>query len=310
MKAVGEAIKASIKKRLDKTPDEVYNIYKDGERDKLLSHPMRTGRVGMCRTTKTTLSYLSYFKDTLIPKVDEIANKFNLPKLNFVLAGGSIRDMLVGVTPKDYDVFVDLDLFEGDYTEAEDAFDIFVAELEGMSGNGTTYLMEPKNANYDGSLLDTPKPDQIRGIRDVYSLGCYSPEASYSFEVIVGRFGGKNPLDIIDGFDYNLVKGGVDIRTGETLLKGEMILGLTTKTAFIPTESAEKRFNRWRNRAFRCNEFKLERTYKAKKALKKATYNTTKWLAQVAQADAVVPQWEHRVDAEQWWPVGHAEQEM
>lgn len=298
MKAMGEAIKASIKKRLDKTPDEVYNIYKDGERDKLLSHPMRNGRVGEDRVTRGTLSHLSYFRDTLIPEADKIADRFNLPKLNFVLAGGSIRDTLVGATPKDYDVFVDLDLFEGDYTEAEDAFDIFAAELEEMSGDGTTYIMRAKNVNYDGSSIDTPNPDQMRGIRDVYSLECYTLRATYIFEIVVGRFGEKNPLDIIDGFDYNLVKGGVNIRTGETRLKGEMISGLITKTAIISTESAEKRFSRWKSRSYANNEFKLERTYTAKKAFKRATTSTTEWLAQAYQADAAVAQWQNVIEVE------------
>lgn len=181
-----------------------------------------------------------------------------------VLAGGAVRDMIIGIAPRDYDVFISLP--QGlDKDEKDDLCLLFskkVAEILGEDKEipfllGADALVIDEEAYPAEEVVtesgETKKPwrvyeSYVRGLNTVFQ--------------IIQRDDYETPDQLIATFDYNIVKGYINCLDGEVHLSDELVDGFNRKR--IDIDYSEKKAQHrvdsflWRVRNY---PFKFERNW-------------------------------------------------
>lgn len=201
------------KKMLDNSGISVYNIYKD-------VGGLITPHTSCKKTSNATLQRIvelgNWMKTTGVQKFPELPCP--------IIAGGAIRDLLLGKVPKDYDIFVDISDLDKD--EADDLLLLYANELSRVGGVPYGDYPYPVGGDeYAGTVAE----DMV--VYEIYPFG------GVCATQVIGRR--SKPLDTVNSFDYNLVKGYYDpveeiFHLSEELLKGfenkEIIRDDDTKT--------------------------------------------------------------------------------
>lgn len=202
-------------KKLDNLDPLVYNIRKDvaGVMDSL-----SVNKTCSSLTREKIIGYGDFLKNTIALKFPEVPCP--------VIAGGSIRDMIFGVNPKDYDIFVDVSNIDAD--AADDLALLISYEIVKEFGvNDDAIPMRVEGYEKEGR---EPFPVyEILGEDDVLQ--------------VIART--EKPLDLLNDFDYTLVKGMYDPVSGEFFLHDDFYEQLKSKTIKCDNDATLNRISSW-----------------------------------------------------------------
>jgi hypothetical protein len=165
-----------------------------------------------------------------------------------VIAGGAIRDILLGYFPKDHDVFIDVSKFADDPDALEDFIDVFLYDFcVSVTGNDNfdfPYLISG-NPEQDARYKEMEGSFEVREWWPTYA-NCQCPiQFIFMKEPMIEEDVGKF---IDDKFDYSLVKCYMDIETQKVYASDEFMNDVDATRIIVKDESARLRVNRWVNR--------------------------------------------------------------
>ncbi len=155
-------------------------------------------------------------------------------KLKFVIAGGFVRDTLLGYEPRDIDVFL---------LDCEDIEDDAVYFTEVFRRNTKEpYVVKnafrPKGVNYDktsGFVTYSSMPYAVAPLMTMDVMGTTK----------------KTPEEVIDSFDYSLVKAYLDPETNKFFVHPSFIESVKKNRIETSSTNAWARADEWRYRT-RC----------------------------------------------------------
>lgn len=237
MAKINSATKAAVKKVLDKSGERCYNIINDG-----------AGALGSLNTDIATVTTGGRNSDDIRKKILLVCEavkkftadfKYSSVPLRPVLAGGSIRDIFLGTRNRDIDIFLDLGYIP-DPEERQDTYDIFVEDL---AKHLAAIRERMENSDYGGAAF-MPGSLAVSNLRS-FMPNDGNPLYRCDIQIIGVSDGYKKPIDIITDFDYNLVKGGIDIMADELILSEEAWKGYTNKEIIVDLPSGFKRSFDW-----------------------------------------------------------------
>jgi hypothetical protein len=218
---------------LDKTADAGYNTY------------IGYSEVNYIHTTKLRNMSNNTMIDlmSLSKSLDKLTDKYNTRP---VIAGGAVRDLLMGYCPKDFDVFVDISAVE-DEDEQQDFIDSFLYDFcVDMSGN---YFYNLNNIGWPYSILptDTSKTPleyiNMENTFQVYEWGMYQ------FIFMKDPMIQENPGQwILDRFDYSLVKCFIDPSTHKVYASDEFMRDREAKHIEVKDMTTYARVMKWTKR--------------------------------------------------------------
>lgn len=186
-----------------------------------------------------------------------------LPDLGYgIVAGGAIRDTILGLPVNDYDIFIDVSSVSED--EKDDMALLLADRLRDLSedvmgGAAFTnmYRYQPFEGEYHQNFI--PKGEKQTTIKAIYCLDFELDMAAaraVDFEDIPiiraqviahdDQRIATNPLAFVDGFDYSLVRGLV--YNGQWQFAPELIAELESREITVETETCEARVRRWIDR--------------------------------------------------------------
>lgn len=179
---------------------------------------------------------------------DVLETKF--PELGHgIIAGGAIRDTVLGLHINDYDIFIDVSSIEKD--EKDDTALLLAASLkdEEIVKNVTLADLRPFDFG-DSGIIGYKKEDVRDGqptIKAIYNLVLYRniPDRTLKLQVIAHDDPtiSTDPMSFVAGFDYSLVRGFV--HNGGWQFSPEFVADLESKEISIRSESCELRVKRW-----------------------------------------------------------------
>lgn len=190
-----------------------------------------------------------------------------------ILAGGAIRDYVYGLTPQDYDVFLDVTNIPED--EQEDAVLLFglrvIDELTAADDSkfkaledntlrklGAAYGLEGRNGqNGQGFYVFETGPFDER-IQRIWNedVAIDADRANDQFRFIKLQFIGhsdtrlskEDPTEFVEGFDYELVKGLFDPEIMAYRLHDDFVKVVNSKTLTVREERTARRVYDWSSR--------------------------------------------------------------
>ena len=218
---------------LDKTADAGYNTY------------IGYSEVNYIHTTKLKNMSNSTMIDlmSLSKSLDKLTDKYNTRP---VIAGGAVRDLLMGCCPRDYDVFVDISAVE-DEDEQQDFIDSFLYDFcVDMSGN---YFYNLNNIGWPYSILptDTGKtPSEYMNMENTFQVYQWG---MYQFIFMKNPMIQENPGQwILDRFDYSLVKCFIDPSTHKVYASDEFMRDREAKHIEVKDMNTYARVMKWTER--------------------------------------------------------------
>jgi hypothetical protein len=173
-----------------------------------------------------------------------------------VIAGGAIRDILLGYYPKDHDVFIDVSKFAEDPDALQDFIDVFLYDFcVSVSGGNTNfdfpYSIKPKNNDTTLTVWANEEYKDMEGTFEVREWWPTYVNAQCPIQFIFM----KEPMIeedagqfISDKFDYSLVKCYMDIETQKIYASDEFMKDIDATRITVKDESTRLRVNRWANR--------------------------------------------------------------
>lgn len=188
----------SLKKRLDNTPDKVYNLLRDGEGRFILPDPL--GRIKQNRSYELALlgtSELALLRTSMLTEVyEEFRRAWDSDPSLFpnppIFAGGFFRDIIWGEWSNDLDVFFNSHGMTNE--EAEDSLALFMAKIprKFTEKDNRTYVQQR------GS--DAGLPGVFRVFDEVNWVENFCP-----VQIILKDMGPPedNPLYAVRDFNYN-----------------------------------------------------------------------------------------------------------
>lgn len=190
-----------------------------------------------------------------------------------ILAGGAIRDYVYGLTPQDYDVFLDVTNIPED--EQEDAVLLFglrvIDELTAADDSkfkaledntlrklGAAYGLEGRNGqNGQGFYVFETGPFDER-IQRIWNedVAIDADRANDQFRFIKLQFIGhsdtrlskEDPTEFVEGFDYELVRGLFDPEIMAYRLHDDFVRVVNSKTLTVKEERTARRVYDWSSR--------------------------------------------------------------
>lgn len=190
-----------------------------------------------------------------------------------ILAGGAIRDYVYGLTPQDYDVFLDVTNIPED--EQEDAVLLFglrvIDELTAADDSkfkaledntlrklGAAYGLEGRNGqNGQGFYVFETGPFDER-IQRIWNedVAIDADRANDQFRFIKLQFIGhsdtrlskEDPTEFVEGFDYELVRGLFDPEIMAYRLHDDFVKVVNSKTLTVREERTARRVYDWTSR--------------------------------------------------------------
>ena len=205
-----------MKKSLDKIAKLGYNNHKEVERDELLDLSFNPNA--------------SYRNHKSLFKLAETINKARASLVDcppIIIAGGYIRDTILGLNAKDFDLFFDVSAYPPDETEdmvllalaairdTENNMDRFAPPRK-FTKNGEPYELKEDNEEeqiiiYEmhANMLAGPIPVQLMGHRDALAT--------------------TDPLKFVEKFDYGLVRALFNPETMKYSIHSSFFEELKTK---------------------------------------------------------------------------------
>lgn len=200
---------SKLKKPLDKYLDRVYNIRREVDLEDLLAHSLNTDNSILVHNQITVLSEQLCKVPSAMGKAEE-----DFPSM--LIAGGSIRDRIFGLGPKDFDVFVDISDYDKD--EAEDLLLLICEEIRQQQDDPDEYIHPKRLGEEEEPYLETDDDTEDPCI--VYEI---YPNTDFLLDdriinqikpIQVIGYRNKdiknNPFKFLDTFDYSLVKAFFD----------------------------------------------------------------------------------------------------
>ena len=229
-----------LKKAIDKLTNSGYNIRTGVEvsnRDEYTFDKTITDRV---------FSNIAFLEESLKKIVEPTG-------LNYVIAGGAVRDGLLGLEPQDYDIFLDLSPVEE--LEDEEQED-FIALLN--------YTFHEKVALPFPGIFETPRPVHESAYKDmennflVYEHDFRGPEddpariVENTYQIIYRNNSpeiGSNPLGFVLGnFDWSLTKAYY--KDGKVFVGQQFVDTMKDKKIESTDLNTSRRIRSWYQRNF------------------------------------------------------------
>lgn len=261
-------------KRLDKIDDLLYNI-RTGSKDRNMKY-IEVGLFDInphpeAKTSiKASWNHVQAFSDI----VDETNSKIGTKAF---IAGGAIRDSLLGYTPRDVDIFIPVSAESDKDDEAVYFSEVFRQKANSLGAAFDVALKEEGSLSYDN-----------------HELAAYTMGRGDRFDVPPPQFIAREGSleDIVNSFDYDLVKAYYHegkIMVAETLPdiveKGRIV---------VDTQKAKQRLSVWRRRtghkiSVRCLEKSVKMDPWATKVTTTTSLNLNAFAQQIAAVELGVP---------------------
>lgn len=171
---------------------------------------------------------------------------------NVIIAGGCIRDRVLGIAPKDIDVFLNI--------EYPVELEMVAKDLKDAGLNINTGTNEAGDDNYE-ALEEVPKSEKASVINGIYAgsvTGSTTP-----VNIILRQFNHMpfNPENLVSTFDYSMVQGWYDPKSGDVTGTDAFKRDIEAKVFNVPDfiKNDEKKFKKTcqRIRKF-CKRAKLD----------------------------------------------------
>lgn len=165
-----------------------------------------------------------------------------------IVAGGSIRDAILGYAPKDFDIFIDVSSIP-DEEERDDFIESFVYDFA-VAKNGIKFA-ETSGWPYKMQRDESAEREgygEMEGSFSVREWACGTNKtwAPYQFIFMDDVEITVDPSDWISKrFDYSLVKCFMDPHTGTIYASDEFMSDKDKNRIDVRDESAYKRLTRW-----------------------------------------------------------------
>lgn len=206
---------SSIRKKVLDTKDKLlYNI-RTGVGDDMYTKHSVTEFTQALKVTAENDSYLSSIYERVVPAAKEAG-------YSAVIAGGAVRDTLLGVSIADIDVFLSV-------PEDEDLDDANIWFNHILQGRRDGIAYHRKGGHYSSSPFVA------------FSSIIYSGGGPFNIDTMTTRGSAE---EICNTFDYSLVKAYYD---GEYHVHSSFLESLKTKRIPTDTASAFNRASYWRN---------------------------------------------------------------
>ena len=225
------------KKVLDNITDLVYNIRMDGMKTKTSENELIEVNDDVMKLVKGVRRFAKTGSDiTLDAVIDKLESQtapvykaFADAKLSPpVLAGGAIRDTLLGISPADWDFF-----WHGKGSADEDLDEITYVLLSLRDTLGAVEYPYLVVSNYKGADDTVEAFDVMEMYHEVGRL----------FEVyqVINRKDFSTAKELIDSFDYSLVRGYYDPLLKKIFVGADFIESLATRKVFVKDEKTYHR---------------------------------------------------------------------
>jgi hypothetical protein len=218
-------VTSAREKRLDKVDDLLYNIRTEGK-DRKMNY-IEVGPYDIRPEVKKSIETASSMLDVPFKLVDQINHKYGTDAF---VAGGAIRDMLLGLHPRDVDIFLPISTDDDKDDEAVYFSELFRKEAEGI-GLNYTHAEKVGGEGYRDSPFTA------------YTLDLEERWRAISNQVIAHE---GTPEEIVNGFDYDLVRAFY--RKGRFYVVDTFPEIIKKGSIKVDTLAAKSRLNAWKNR--------------------------------------------------------------